>query len=229
MDNRFWYLRAPDSLRNRAEWDDNKVELERINCPLSPSHQRAGKRLTDLSVVLSNSSVQDFIWTWYHECLIQDQTLKLLRQFGFSGFEVKPVAARFKKSTERPPTIWELILTGWGGVAKPESGIRLDEPGSCKVCGFLHYTDIVEAKQLIDENQWDGSDFFMVWPLPNFVFVTERVVNVIHEHHLTGLRVERTSELKKSPHVIPGYSPGRLSYSMPEQRARELGEPLGIY
>jgi len=114
-------------------------------------------------------------------------------------------------------------------MAKPESGIRLDESKSCAVCGSLQYTDLTDATQLIDESKWDGSDFFMVWPMPKFVFVTERVVNVIREHHLTGVRIEPIWELKPSPHVIPGYSPGRLSYWMPERRARELGEPLGIY
>ena len=114
-------------------------------------------------------------------------------------------------------------------MAKSESGIRLDEAKSCSVCGHLRYTELLNAEQLIDESKWDGSDFFMVWPLPKYVFVTERVVNVIREHHLTGVRIVPVSELKPSRHVIPGYSPGRLSYSMPEKRARELGEPLGIY
>jgi hypothetical protein len=178
---------------------------------------------------LSNGPVEDFVWTWYTECLVRDRTLELLRRHEFSGFEVKPVTARFEKSVQRPPTLWELRLTGWAGMAKPESGIRLDESASCKVCGKLRYTGLTNAEQLIDESKWDGSDFFIVWPLPKFVFATERVVNVIREHHLTGVRIEPVSELKTSPHVIPGYSPGRLSYRMPEKRARELGEPLGIY
>jgi hypothetical protein len=138
----------------------------------------------------------------------------------FAGIDVRVRArATGNPSNQRLPT----------PLNSPDSGIRLDDSGSCKSCGLLHYTEITDAEQLIDQSRWDGSDFFMVWPLPRFVFVTKRVANVIRDHHLTGVRIQPVSELKPSPHVIPGYSPGRLSYWMPEKRARELGEPLGIY
>jgi hypothetical protein len=251
MRNRFWLLRPPDS-PPKADWDAGKVKLETVTCPADPgiewrgelvelgkrlgllgkrcpAHQRAGKRLTNLSVVLLDGPLEDFVRTSSSEQLLQDHVLELFRRHEFSGFEVKPVAARFEKSPEPAPKLWELVLTGWAGVAKPESGIRLDESASCNACGMLRYTGLTNAEHLIDESKWDGSDFFMVWPLPMYVFVTERVVNMIDEYHLTGIRIEAVSELKQSPHVIPGYSPGRLSYSMPEKRARELGEPLGIY
>jgi hypothetical protein len=194
MGNQFWLLRSPD-VPPKAQWDDGKVALETVTCPADPgiewhgkrfsgAHQRPGRRLNDLAVVLSNNPPEDFVWTWYGECLLQDHLLGLLRQQGFSGFEVKPVIARFEHSSERWPRLWELILTGWAGMAKPESGIRLDETESCMICGNLRYTGLTDAAQLIDESKWDGSDFFMVWPMPKFVFVTERVVTVIRKPSL---------------------------------------------
>lgn len=152
--------------------------------------------------------------------------LHLLQEFGFTGFEVKPVTARFKQSTEKPPKLWELIVTGWAGMAKPESGIHLDEANFCRVCGLRHYTSLIHPELLIDESQWDGSDCFMVWPLPKFRFVTNGVAQFIREQHLTGVQIERISEIKT---LDSGFGPGRLSYRMPEDRARALGEPPGIY
>jgi hypothetical protein len=32
---------------------------------------------------------------------------------------------------------------------------------------------------------WDGSDFFMVWPLPRFIFVTEKAKNVVERAGLS--------------------------------------------
>jgi hypothetical protein len=55
-------------------------------------------------------------------------------------------------------------------MANPESGIRFNEVSSSPEYGFLRYTDLRDAEKLIDVTQWDGSDFFMVWPLPRFVF-----------------------------------------------------------
>ena len=65
----------------------------------------------------------------------------------------------------------------------------------------------------------------MVWPLPRFIFITDRVRQLIEAHGLTGCRFVMPEELAD----MDGFGPGRLSYWMPEKRARNLGEPLGIY
>jgi hypothetical protein len=157
---------------------------------------------------------------------MQNRVLELFRSYGFTGFDVKPVTARFQRSAEQPPTLWELVLTGWAGVANPASGLRLDEGKSCAVCGHLTYTGLLHPGRLINQRTWDGSDLFIVWPFPKFVFVTERIISTIREHNLTGVQTIRGSSFKP---VTDQFSPGRLSYSMPEKRARELGEPLGIF
>jgi hypothetical protein len=43
---------------------------------------------------------------------------------------------------------------------------------------------------LLDQNQWDGSDFFMVWPYPKFIFITARVAEFIKKYKLTGARLK---------------------------------------
>lgn len=220
---RFFKLSSPESEARLARWDE-PMNLEQITCPVNDGHMRGGRRTTDLSIVLPRV-VEDFVWTWLSECMIQQRVLDLFRQAGFTGFEVKPVKARFRgKSTRVPPVLWELIVTGWGGMAPPESGIHLLEEKSCKVCGHLRYSGLTNPERLIDERKWDGSDFFIVWPLPNYRFVSERVADFIGKQGLTGVRFLRPETLE-----VDGASPGRLSHSMPEARARELGEALGIF
>jgi hypothetical protein len=213
--------------RYHAEWDCEAMESasEVVRCVVNPGHQRRGRRVRDLSVVLPDIGVQDFVWTWYSECLLQDRTLELLRASGFTGFEVKPVAARFETSAKPAPRLWELVVTGWGGMAAPESGIRLDESKSCPVCGLLAYTGLNNPSRLIDAAEWDGSDFFMVWPMCRSVFVTQRVVDVIRAHGLTGDGATALARLAP----INRLNGGRLRWYFPEKRAREIGEPLGIY
>ena len=74
-----------------------------LDCSASrySAHQRAGKRLTNLSVVLSDGPLEDFVRTSSSEQMLQDHVLELFRRYKFSGFEVKPVAARFEDSPER--------------------------------------------------------------------------------------------------------------------------------
>ena len=179
-----------------------------------------------MRIILPRDDMPDFIWTpIFSYCLIRDTILHLFNRSVVTGFEVKPVAARFATSRLSPPKLWELVVTGWAGMAKPESGVRLNRSESCSVCGELGYTGLEYPEQLIDEKQWDGSDIFMVWPLPRYVFVTDRVRQLVQTHGLTGCRFTRVEELEKAER----FGPGRLHYYMPDARARKLGEPLGIY
>lgn len=222
----YWKLSVPESMRKCAEWDHDVMDLEQVLCPLNPGHRRGGKRLTDLSVTLPSGIVQDIVWTWYSECLIQDHVLDLFRRENFTGFEVKPVEARFKNGSDHPPKLWELIVTGWAGLARPESGIKRVQ--YCEACQHVRYSGIKDARYLIDKAQWDGSDIFMVWPMPKYVFVTKKVADFVRGHGFTGVVLIPTHELRQNPALIDGYGPGRLSCSMPEARARELGAASGI-
>jgi hypothetical protein len=153
--------------------------------------------------------------------------VELFRASGLTGFGVRPVKARYKRADVEPPCLWELVVTGWAGMAPPESGVRLIE--DCPACGLKVYSAWTNPERLIAPSQWDGSDFFMVWPLPMDIFVTEHVAQVIGEKRLSGGVLEPFEDITFPLEVVPKLSPGRLSYHMPEPRARELGEPLGIY
>ena len=223
----FWHLGSGTLTSNLAEWAHDEMDIETIVCPANDGHQHPGKRLTDLSVTLPGHCVEDIVWTWYSECLLTDRVLELFRASGFTGFDVKPVKATYRRTKGQPPRLWELVVTGWAGVAPSESGIRLIE--HCPACGHRVYSAWLHPEKLVVPSQWDGSDFFMVWPLPGQVFLTDRVEQTIRAKGLSGYILERPEALVWPSSVIPHISPGRLSYHMPEERARELGEPLGIY
>ena len=58
----------------------------------------------------------------------------------------------------------------------------------------MNYSDFTNPEFLIDESQWDGSDFFMVWPLPRFIFVSNRGPRLICRHELTGCVLETVGQ-----------------------------------
>jgi hypothetical protein len=219
----FWNLHRPESMVSEADYRDG-ADWEGVTCPVDDEHQRAGRRITDLDVEVRSGVKADFLWTFLSDCLIQDRVLELLRKNEVTGFEVKPVTTHFKRQcSDKPPRLWEFIVIGWAGIAPADSGIRLDE--SCGACGLLEYSGCSDPSKLIDARQWDGSDIFMVWPLPRYIFVTDRVAQLVRDNRLRGCVLKRPSELD----VSRGFSPGRLNCWMPDARARELGEPLGIY
>jgi hypothetical protein len=200
------------------------MAVESVSCPLMPGHGRTGRRLTPLSVTLRRQPTEDFVWTWYSECLVTQKVVDLFRSEGFTGYDLQPVTARLQsKAGGLSSQLRELVVTGWAGIARRESGVVLVE--ECSGCGLKRYSCFNSPEFLIDSSNWDGTDFFMVWPLPKFIFVTDRVAAAVGKANLRGARLVPLHQL----HCEGTLGGGRLSYWMPEERAHELGDPLGIY
>jgi hypothetical protein len=194
----FRYLDQPHSC-GQAEWDPS-VDLEQVQCPITSDHRRGGKRIGPLRVILPSVQIGDFVTTWLSDWIIQDRVLTRFGEAGFTGFSVQPVEVtkvrlrrKGGKSAKGLPPLWELQVTGWAGEAPPKTGIRMSY--HCEGCQHTHYTACRHPEHLIDPAQWDGSDFSIVWPLPKFVFVTERVADVIRQEGYTGVRLVRPADM----------------------------------
>lgn len=194
-----------------------------IECQINPGHKR-GTRREKLDLVLPCSRPPDFVFTWMSECLIQSSVLRALTHNQITGFETRPARATIKK-TRAIVDVEELVVTGWGGIADERSGIR--EIERCPECGFVRYSGVSDPTHILNRASWDGSDIFMVWPLPLYRFVTERFVQVVRDSGFSGVSfVQAFPALKRG--VSSGFTPGRLSQFMPSSRARLLGEGLDI-
>jgi len=218
MSLKFYRLDTPD-FTYLAEWSD-EVDLETVKCPAHPGHQRAGKRLTDLSVVLPKATMDDFVWTWMSDCLIKESVIEDLKREGCTGFRTRPVKVTVKGAPRaKLPIYKELVVTGWGGEASPASGVKLIQ--RCADCGLERYSGFNDPQKLLDQSLWDGSDFFIIWPMPKYIFITEKVARLIQKQGWVGARVYAMEALEPCE---PGetLSGGRLSYWMPEERAKKL-------
>jgi hypothetical protein len=149
---------------------------------------------------------------------------------GFTGYRLKPATVRFRDG-HLSHDYSELIVTGWGGIARPESGIELSE--ACPGCPAKRYTALREADQLIDWNKWTGEDFFIVWPLPKFKLVTKRVADALESlrvksYQLGGLRYLELRSTPESLRPLRGFVVGALSDFVPDDIAHKYGKPLGL-
>ena len=223
----FYRLECPDPLPQREiACVGDEVRWEPIFCPVHPGHRRAGKRLTPLSVVVTRPPSSHFLWTWLSDLLCTDATLALLTANDVTGFATAPAVVRQSKRrnpTANLPVLHEIITLGWGAFS-PEAGVRLSY--HCPACGHRRFS-IERPDLLVETCSWDGSDIFMVWPLPRYRFVSERFAALIRDLGLSGGDLQPASSIATRPGEP--LSCGRLSHWMPEDRARQLGEPLGIY
>lgn len=198
------------------------IEYEQVICRVDRGHTRPGRRLNRLNVVVPCDPAPDVMFTEFHEYLVTGRIRDQFVASGITGIDFVPTKA-VSKRTRKSLEVWEATILGWGGQVAPESGVRLEE--ECPVCHHRHYSPINDPEKLIQLDQWDGSDVFMIWPLPAFMFVTERVVDLISENSITGVTWRKTLP----PSAGCGYSPGGLSLWMPEGRAHAIGDSLGIF
>jgi len=149
-----------------------------------------GEPKKDLSIILPSPKIGDFVWTWYSDCVVADTTLSLFRESGFTGFEPRPIIVEKVKGLRRGrkehliPPLWELLIRGKGGDAAPESGIYLyeyEEDGEIKKAYSSYRNGII-----VEESNWDGSDFFTINGYPKYILITERVKQFIIDRQLTN-------------------------------------------
>lgn len=68
-----------------------------------------------------------------------------------------------------------------------------------------------DKTELFDIDAWDGSDFFVIWPLRRFIMITEAVAEHITDAGYSGVKILRPDELPVLPvKGFEGFGPGSL-------------------
>jgi hypothetical protein len=219
---RFWLLQAPRNQRLAVVHGGNKYEP--IVCSINKEHDRGGRRLNNLSITVEPRGVKDFTWAWANDLFLSRKAVDVFERQRVTGFELKPVTVAYPKGAKgSPPELFELIVVGWGGLPRKEAGLSL--VSACPGCGHTIYA-ISDPNRLIDPEAWDGSDFFIIWPLPKFIFVSNRLAEIIRQEKLSGATLVPAETIPMRNGAT--LSPGQLSLWMGEERARELTQRFGI-
>lgn len=207
-----------------ADSGDGAIAIsEIIKCPLNPGHRRGVPR-EKLDLAVPCPKPADFIFDWMSDCVVQSPVLRILTKNKITGFATRAARAAIEK-TGANLDVAELLVTGWAGMADDRSGVR--EKERCTGCGHIRYTGISDPRHIVNPTTWDGSDIFMVWPMPKYRLVTQRFVEVVRNAGFSGISfVQAFPPLRRG--VSGGFTPGRLSHYMPMVRARLLGKDLDI-
>jgi hypothetical protein len=205
MKKQVFHLYSTDSSDLLGTWN-KPTDFASVICPIDPDHQRAGARSTELSVDFPKAALKnDFIWSWYSECLVRKDVAAALNSMGLTGFSTRSAVVTSGKLVYTDEYV-EFFATGWGGIAAPESGVHLTY--ECPACGMLTYSGVQNWAKLVDWSQWDGSGIFMVWPLPVYIFATAETAQILKHAGLTGLELKPIEDLEPQDEL----SPGRMSY-----------------
>jgi hypothetical protein len=196
LDDFFWLDPLGVAESDLAIVDDG-MSYEEIQCPADVGHRRPGRRIGPLRVVLQSKTMADFVWTGEGDLLVNDRVRKALASNEFTGYELYRAVVREDEGSAIDPSLWEVVVKGSAGFASPESGVRVVD--GCSVCGHVTYSVPTDMHKLILRSAWDGSDFFLVWPLPRYIFVSRRVASLLKDRSFSGISVLPIAELSFEP------------------------------
>ncbi|GEM_PF-3929192 len=183
--------------RPRLLWHPSMQYRPCRPCPLDTTHNGAmSERDEFLRIILPPRGIEGMSFTVMGECLIDAVVLSAFRDAGLRGFGVKTVFASSTKpnltDSRTPqcfalPDVWELVPTGFGGIASPDAGTALMR--LCAGCGYSKYSAIANLDRVFDQTEWDGSDVFRIWPIPVVMFVSDRAAEILHRLRLPGISI----------------------------------------
>lgn len=164
----------------QIEWAGDNLIVDR--CPLHPEITDLSIHKIPLTLHLNTLKLGDFVWTWYSDLLVTEQTKKIFEEEGFTGAEYYPVVikkVRRKAVTKVNldlPVLYNLRFNRKKLVKlHPDSGVVVG--AQCPLCGMKWRTDY---EYLIpDERFWGGEDFFGVEGWRKQIFITKRVADTI--------------------------------------------------
>ncbi len=199
------------------------LDVEDVACPVESWH-RPGRRLWhELVVEVSHNKREETIIWALGDCVIHERLLAEFERQQFTGYRLQPATVRFRNGAISKD-YRQLVVTGWAGVARAESGIRLDKV--CTGCSFKRYSQLVDPQQVVDWSQWTGEDFFIVWPAPRHLQITDRVAGFLKASAQRSFRLTTWADELKG--VRLGFGVGKLSGYLPEDLALKYGRPLGL-
>lgn len=217
----FYCINPPQNDRLLATVSEDGLDLETIVCPLNAGHQRVGRRRSTLKAIVG-AAAGDLVWTWPSDLLVSSRLRESIEKEQLSGLTFRPAEVVDRRGLGLANQFWEVVVEGWAGEASPASGIHLTD--RCDGCGLLVYSCFTNPAKLVDVEKWDGSDFFIVWPMPRFIFVSHRALEFLNRHGPASFSAIPIEDLRCDSQLTPG----RLSHWMSPQRAHALGHAIGI-
>ena len=184
-----------------------------INCPVCGTRGLLPKCMCgrlDVEILVKTIGCLEDIAQASTVNLVSKKVRDAIFRAGLTGVEFYPPVGY--KTRGRKPEYQEMIrqcrddlqyevihVTGDGGSVAETSGVRLRK--SCDVCGWRAYT-LPEDGFVIDENQWDGSDFFHVKEYGPF-FISERAANILYQAELSNFFAQLSTDYR--PGKLPRY------------------------
>jgi hypothetical protein len=208
----YFILSEPRSEHLIADGSETIKNTKYLPCVTGNQHYAGSRRSGYVSLQLHHDMREEEIIWWQFGCVIHVRLFKELVEEGFTGFISSPATVRFADG-QTSNDYRELIVTGWVGMASVASGIHVIE--QCNDCGMKRYSGFTNPDKIVDWSRWKGDDFFLVWPLPGWKLITQRLADWLLAHKVRSFNLSHFKDLNRFVNGF-GYNPGQLSNYFPD-------------
>lgn len=176
-----WFLDY-NHRRDAELWNDESDHyLEDVLCPLEPLH-RGSRRIWKPAIfreeLAQNGKLgsYDLYRSSRASFVLRDPVFEAFEKAGLTGWLRNPASVRSADGTLRHD-VGELWVNGFAGIASSRAGCRL--LWRCKGCGKTKYSPGLRLDVALAEITQSPADFFIQWPLLNFVFCSDKARDVL--------------------------------------------------
>jgi len=194
----FWILDRRDDEADNCIYatisgTGDQLTWQGSTCPKCGRSQSM-RQAQNLSIELYGSALCDFVWTDSADIIVQSELMSLLQDSPLTGFTFRNVAVmawwRTDPTTQETvdwlardnaPELYQIVVLGKGGSILPQNKSHIES--ACATCGTIVYEPLGKGI-LVDPNQWDGSDVFVMQEFPGYILVTERFLQFLMNHQV---------------------------------------------
>lgn len=203
--NKFFRIDHASYNRFRRVWEDMSfVGYDESTCP-------ACGRIIN-TMIYKDEKYQFLLWggksypDWIRDSgvgektmLLSEKTVEILQKEGITGFSVKCEASLYdqdrKKNIEKItdcPRYY--VIDIYGRIDYDYASMFLKRKKQCTHCNQFSLNRERLYPEYLDESLWDGSDLCFLLTSPRIWYCTERFVQVVKKHKLTGFDFYETRE-----------------------------------
>ena len=119
----FYQFEGPSKYELFPDSEAITKQCEFTSCPTGGEHGKRIRRIGQLHYVLKHNDRQQHL-IWGPQIAIHESVFERFVREGFSGFRTQPAGVTFLDGATFDE-YREFTVTGWAGVVRPESGMRL--------------------------------------------------------------------------------------------------------
>lgn len=203
----FYKLTSDSSNKNKSIYKDatfQGYDTEICSCCGRIIHKAKYSSSIPLLVLQGGTKNPDYLQ--FCSCsprgwFVSERTIDIFLNNSITGFKYTPV--NILKNDSDLVTLKYFLFTADGIIDVDYKAMHLKKKNLCLCCSQYELSRQRLGEAFLDESTWNGYDINSLGLFPNYLIVTERVVELIKKYKLTGFSINEQKNIFLPLKAIP--------------------------